>query len=74
MRGVIEAMLSSSASGCALTLVDLQQQLADRAWWIYRWINRRPIVNRVFNQVLRDHPDLRHAVNAQVSILCQSFK
>ena len=46
----------------------------NRAWWIYRWINPRPIVNRVFNQVLRDHPDLRHAVNAQVSILCQSFK
>ena len=55
---------SSSVSGCASTLVDLQQRLGDRAWWIYGWINRRPIVNRVFNQVLRDHPDLRHAVNA----------
>ena len=66
---------SSSVSGCASTLVNLQQQqLADRAWWIYGWINPRPIVNRVFNQVLSDHPDLRHAVNAQVSILCQSFK
>ena len=65
---------SSSVSGCASTLVDLQQRLGDRAWWIYGWINRRPIVNRVFNQVLRDHPDLHDAVNAQVSILCQSFK
>ena len=73
-KHVIEAMSSSSASGCALALVDLRQQVADRAWWIYRCINPRPIVNRVFNQVLRDHPDLRDAVNAQVSILCQSFK
>ena len=75
VQGVIEAMSSSGMSGCASTLVNLQQQqLADRAWWIYGWINPRPIVNRVFNQVLSDHPDLRHAVNAQVSILCQSFK
>ena len=73
-KHVIEAMSSSSASGCALALVDLRQQVADRAWWIYRWINPRPIVNRVFNQVLRDHHDLRHVVKAQVSILCQSFK
>ena len=28
---IIEAMLLLSASGCASTLVDLQQQLADRA-------------------------------------------
>ena len=35
---MIETMLLLSASGCASTLVDLQQQLADRAWWIYRWI------------------------------------
>jgi len=32
---VQEVMSSSDASGCALALVDLQQQLADRAWWIY---------------------------------------
>ena len=74
VQDVIEAMSSSGASGCASTLVDLQQQLADRAWWIYGWINPRPIVNRVFNQVLRDHPDLRNAVKAQVSVLYQSFK
>jgi len=74
VQDVIEAMLLSSASGCASTIVDLQQQLADRAWWIYEWINHYLIVNRVFNQVLRDHPDLHYAVNAQVSILCQSFK
>ena len=74
VQGVIEAMSSSSASGCPSTLVDLQQWLADRAWWIYGWINPHPIVNRVFNQVVRDHPDLHHAVNAQVSIWCQSFK
>ena len=74
VQGVIEVMSSSGMSGCASTLVNLQQQLADRAWWIYGWINPRLIVNRVFNQVLRDHPDLHDAVNAQVSILCQSFK
>ena len=33
-QGVIEAISSSSASGCALALVDL----GDRAEWIYRWI------------------------------------
>jgi len=69
--GVIEAMSSSSASGCALALVDLRQRLRDRAEWIF---GHRLIVNEVFDQVLRDHPDLHHAVKAQVSVLCQSFK
>jgi len=73
VRGVIEAMSSSSASGCALALVDLQRQLVDRAEWIYRWMGRS-IVDEAFDQVLRDYPDLRDAVKAQVSVLCQSFK
>jgi len=30
------------------------------------------MVNRIFNQVLRDYPDLHDAVKAQVSVLCQS--
>ena len=71
VQGVIEAMSSSSASGCASALVDLRQRLGDRAEWIF---GRRLIVNEVFDQVLSDHPDLRHAVKAQVSVLCQSFK
>jgi len=66
VQGVIEAMLSSSASGCASTLVDLRQRLVDRMG--------RSIVDEAFEQVLRDHPDLRDAVKVQVSILCQSFK
>ena len=70
VRGVIEAMSSSSASGCALALVDLRQRLVDRAEWIDRWINPRSIVNEAFEKVLRDHPDLRDAVNAQVSVFC----
>ena len=69
--GVIEAMSSSSASGCALALVVLRQRLGDRAQWIY---GRRLIVDEAFKEVLSDHPDLRHAVKAQVSVLCQSFK
>jgi len=68
--GVIEAMSSSSASGCASALLDLQQRLGNRAKWIYRWINPRSIVNEAFEKVLRDHPDLRDAVNAQVSVFC----
>ena len=50
-------------SGCASTLVDLQRRLADRAKWIVpcRWINSRSIVDGAFDQVLRDHPDLRDA-------------
>ena len=71
VQEVIEAMSSSSASGCASTLVNLQQQLGDRAEWIY---GRRLIVDEAFEEVLRDYPDLRDAVNAQVSVLCQSFK
>jgi len=31
VQGVIEAMSSSSVSGCALALVDLQQQLVKKA-------------------------------------------
>ena len=61
--------------GCASTLVDLQRRLADRAKWIVpcRWINSRSIVDGAFDQVLRDHPDLRDAVNAQVSVLYSSL-
>ena len=73
VQGVIEAMSSSSASGCALALVDLQQRLRDRVEWIFGWMDRS-IVDEAFEEVLRDHPDLRNAVNAQVSVLCQSFK
>ena len=70
VQDVIEAMSSSSASGCELALVDLQQRLGDKAEWIFEWINPRSMVNRIFNQVLQDYPDLRDAVNAQVSVLC----
>ena len=65
VQGVIEAMSSSSASGCASALVDLRQRLVDRAEWIF---GRRLIVNEVFDQVLRDHPDLHDAVKAQVNV------
>ena len=68
---VIEAM-SSSASGCALALVDLRQRLVDRAEWIFE--DADTIVDKAFEEVLGDYPDLRNAVNAQVSVLCQSFK
>ena len=76
VQGVIEAMSSSSASGCASALVDLRQQLVKKAEWIYssgwdyegRFMNSRSIVVEAFDQVLRDHPDLRNAVNAQVSV------
>jgi len=70
VQGVIEAMSSSSASGCASALVNLRQQLVKKAEWIFEWMGR-PIVNEAFEQVLRDHSDLRDAVNAQVSVLCQ---
>jgi len=75
VQGVIEAMSSWSASGCALALVDLQQQLVKKAEWICegRFMNSRSIVVEAFEQVLRDHPDIRDAVKAQVSVLCQSF-
>ena len=71
VQGVIEAMSSSSASGCASALVDLQQQLVKKALWIY---GRRSIFNEAFEEVLSDHSDLRDAVKVQVSVLCQSFK
>ena len=71
VQGVIEAM--SSTSGCASTLVDLQQRLGDRAEWIHVRMGRS-IDNEAFEEVLRDHPDLRNAVKALVSVLCQSFK
>ena len=67
VQGVIEAMSSSGASGCALALVDLQQQLADRAEWIHVQMGRST-VDEAFEEVLRDHPDLHHAVKAQVSV------
>jgi len=72
VQEVIEAMSSSSASGCASALVDLQQRLGDRAEWIYE--DADTIVDEAFEEVLSDHPDLRDAVKAQVSVLCQSFK
>jgi len=65
-------MLSSSASGCASALVNLHQRLVDRTDWIY--IDADTIVDEAFEKALSDHPNLRDAVNAQVSILCQSFK
>ena len=82
VQGVIEAMSSSSASGCASTLVDLRQQLVKKAEWIYphewdyegRLMNSRSTVDEAFEEVLRDYPDLHDAVKAQVSVLCQSFK
>jgi len=75
VQGVIKAMSSSSASGCALAFVDLHQQLVDKAkaWWIPEWMGRS-IVDEAFVEVLSDHPDLRHVAKAQVSVLCQSFK
>jgi len=73
VQGVIEAMSSSGMSGCVLALVDLRQRLGDRAEWIHEWMGHS-IVNEGFEEVLRDHPDLRDAVKAQVSVLCQSFK
>ena len=30
------------------------------------------MVNRIFNQILRNYPDLHDAVKAQVSVLCES--
>jgi len=73
VQGVIEAMSSSSASGCALALVDLRQRLRDRVEWIFGW-TVRSVVDEAFDQVLSDHPDLCDAVNAQVSVLCRLFK
>jgi len=70
VQGVIEAMSSSGASGCALALVDLRQQLVDRvdrAEWIFEWMGH-PIVDQVFEEVLSDHPDLRDVVKAQVNV------
>jgi len=76
VQDVIKAMSSSSASDCASALVDLRQRLGDRAEWICpsKWINPRSIIHEAFEEVLWDYPDLRDAVKAQVSVLCQSFK
>jgi len=71
VQDVIEAMSSSSASGCTSTLVDLRQQLVDRAEWIYG--DADTIVDEAFEEVLRDYPHLRDTV-IEVSLLCQSFK
>ena len=70
VQEVIEAMSSSGASGCALALVDLQQQLV----WIYLYglIESHSIVDEAFEEVLNDHPDLRDAVKAQVSCVSHS--
>ena len=73
VQGVIKTMSSLGASGCASALVDLQQRLVKKAEWIFGWMGRS-IVDEAFEQVLRDHPDLHDAVEAQVSVLCQSFK
>jgi len=67
VQGVIEAMSTSGASGCVSALVDLQQRLGDRAKWIFKWMGPS-IVDEAFEEVLSDHPDLRHAVKAQVSV------
>jgi len=40
----------------------------------YELINSCWIIEEVFDQVLRDHSDLRDVVQAQVSVLCQSVK
>ena len=69
VQRVIEAMSSSSASGCASAL---QQRLRDRVEWIFGWMGPS-IVDEAFEQVLRDHPHLRDTV-IEVSVLCQSFK
>ena len=71
VQGVIEAMSSSSASGCASALVDLRQQLVKKTEWIFGWMGHS-IVDEAFEEFLRDHPDLRNAVKAQVSVLCES--
>ena len=73
VQGVIEAMSSSSASACALALVDLQQQLVKKAGWIFGWMGRTTI-EEAFDQALRDHPDFHDVAKAQVSALCQLFK
>jgi len=72
VQGVIKAMSSSSVSACASALVDLQQQLVDRAEWMCRGTST--IVDKAFEQVLGNHPDLCDAVNTQVSVLYQLFK
>ena len=46
-------MLLSGASGCALTLVDIQQRLADR---VYRGMDSRSIVDEAFEEVLSQSP------------------
>ena len=70
-EGVIEAMSSSSVSGCTLALVDLRQQLVDKTEWIYE--DADTIVGEAFEEVLRDYPHLCDTV-IEVSVLCQSFK
>ena len=69
VQGLIKVMSSSSASGCALAFVDLEQRLRDRVEWIYphKWdyegrSKSRSIVDEAFEEVLRDRPDLRNAV------------
>jgi len=57
VQGMIKMMSSSSVSGCALALVNLQQWLEDRAKWIYGWIGHL-IVNEALEEILRDHPNL----------------
>jgi len=72
VQEVIKAMSSSGASGCALALVDLHQQLVKKAEWIFGRMGP-PIVDEAFEEFLRDYPHLRDTV-IEVSVLCQSFK
>jgi len=44
----------------------------DRAEWIYK--DADTIVDKAFEEVLSNHPDLHDIVKAQVSVLYQSFK
>ena len=44
----------------------------DRAEWIYK--DADTIVDKAFEEVLSNHPDLHDTVKAQVSVLYQSFK
>jgi len=63
VQGMIEAMSSSSASGCAFALVDLQQQLVKKAGWIFGWMGCTTI-EEAFDQALRDYPDFHDVAKA----------
>ena len=69
VQGVIEADIAIECEW--LCIVDLQR-LVDRTDWIY--VDADTIFDEAFEEALSDHPDLCDAVNAQVSVWCQSFK